>query len=56
MQPREYGWYSNVNPGRPHARWFQAREGVLPDIKLLPTLMHNGYEKHVANPYKGKEF
>lgn len=56
MQSREYGWYSNVDPGRPDARWSQARERVLPDMKARPTLMYNGYEEFVANLCSGKEF
>jgi len=52
----EYGWYSNVNPARPHARWSQAREKVLPDMKMRPTLPYNGYEEYVAGLYTGKEF
>ena len=56
MPPREYGWYSNLNPGRPDARWSQARESVLPDMKARPTLMYNGYEEFVANLGSGEEF
>lgn len=52
----EYGWYSNVNPKRPHPRWSQASERVLPDMSRRPTLMYNGYEEHVAAMYKGNEF
>lgn len=52
----EYGWYSNVNPNRPHPRWSQAQEKVLPDMKIRPTLLYNGYEQYVASLYTGKEF
>jgi len=52
----EYGWYSNVNPKRPHPRWSQAQEKVLPDMKIRPTLLYNGYEEYVASLYTGKEF
>ncbi len=52
----EYGWYSNVNPNRPHARWSQAHEKVIPAMKRVPTLMYNGYEKYVAHMYKESDF
>ena len=51
----EYGFYSNVNPGKPHPRWSQATEKVLPKMSRQPTLMYNGYEKWVAGLYNGKE-
>lgn len=52
----EYGWYSNVNPSRPHPRWSQAQEKVLPDMSMRPTLPYNGYEEFVGELYTGKEF
>jgi sulfoxide reductase catalytic subunit YedY len=52
----EYGWYSNVNPKRPHPRWSQAQEKVIPSMELRPTLMYNGYEEFVGGMYKGNEF
>ncbi len=52
----EYGWFSNVNPKRPHPRWSQAQEKVIPSMELRPTLMYNGYEEFVAGIYKGNEF
>ncbi|HYM13253.1 MAG TPA: protein-methionine-sulfoxide reductase catalytic subunit MsrP [Bryobacterales bacterium] len=54
--PDEYGWYSNVNPKRPHPRWSQAHEKVIPTMESRPTLMYNGYEKYVAALYKGNEY
>ena len=54
--PTEYGFYSNVNPNRPHPRWSQATEKVIPNMERRPTLMYNGYEKWVAGMYNGKEF
>ena len=27
--PREYGFYSNVNPNVNHPRWYQATESVI---------------------------
>jgi sulfoxide reductase catalytic subunit YedY len=55
-QPREYGFYANVNPNVNHPRWSQARErrigaGLFADKQ--PTLMFNGYGEHVAHLYKG---
>jgi sulfoxide reductase catalytic subunit YedY len=52
----EYGWFSNVNPKRPHPRWSQAQEKVIPSMELRPTLMYNGYEEFVGGIYKGNEF
>jgi sulfoxide reductase catalytic subunit YedY len=55
-QGLEYGWYSNVNPNRPHPRWSQAYEKVIPRMERRPTLMYNGYEKYVAGMYKETDF
>ncbi len=52
----EYGFYSNVNPKKPHPRWSQAVEKVIPNMDRRPTLLYNGYEKWVAEMYKGNEF
>ncbi len=56
LAPSEYGFYANVNPKVDHPRWSQASERVL-DTSLFPkrqpTLMFNGYEKEVADLYKG---
>jgi len=54
--PNEYGFYSNVNPQKPHPRWSQATEKVLPDMGRKPTMLYNGYEKWVAGLYNGKEY
>jgi sulfoxide reductase catalytic subunit YedY len=53
---REYGWYSNVNPGRPHPRWSQAQDRLLPNGELRDTMIYNGYEEFVGSMYTGKEF
>jgi len=54
--PREYGWYSNVDPSKPHPRWSQAMDKIIPHGEERPTLLYNGYEKYVASLYKGNEF
>lgn len=53
--PEEYGFYSNVNPKRPHPRWSQAVEQVLPNMDRVATLPYNGYGEFVAHMYKGNE-
>ncbi|MCT8158456.1 protein-methionine-sulfoxide reductase catalytic subunit MsrP [Pseudoruegeria sp. SHC-113] len=56
--PREYGFYSNVNPEVDHPRWSQATErkvggGLI--AKRQPTLMMNGYADQVMDLYKGMD-
>jgi sulfoxide reductase catalytic subunit YedY len=54
-QPREYGFYANVNPKVDHPRWSQARErriGAGIFASKQPTLMFNGYGEEVAHLYK----
>jgi len=54
--PREYGFYSNVNPTVDHPRWSQARERRLPEFfKTHKTLMFNGYGDQVASLYTGMD-
>jgi sulfoxide reductase catalytic subunit YedY len=53
--PREYGFYSNVNPERPHPRWSQASERRIGELSRRPTLMLNGYAEQVAQLYDGEE-
>ena len=56
LQPKEYGFYSNVNPKVPHPRWSQASEWLIPSQdKMVPTQMFNGYGKQVASLYKGMD-
>jgi sulfoxide reductase catalytic subunit YedY len=58
LQPREYGFYSNVNPEVDHPRWSQASErriGAGLFSKRVPTLMFNGYANEVANLYAGMD-
>jgi len=49
--PREYGFYSNVNPTVDHPRWSQKRERRIGEIFKRDTLMFNGYEEEVAELY-----
>ncbi|NSY38619.1 protein-methionine-sulfoxide reductase catalytic subunit MsrP [Leisingera sp. ANG59] len=56
--PREYGFYSNVNPNVSHPRWSQASERRIGGglfARRQPTLMFNGYEDEVAVLYKGMD-
>jgi sulfoxide reductase catalytic subunit YedY len=53
--PREYGFYSNVNPNVDHPRWSQASERRLGDFLKHPTLMFNGYGDQVASLYNGMD-
>ncbi len=61
--PREYGFFSNVNPDRSHPRWSQSRERVITGeggIKALfapraDTKMFNGYAEEVAGLYAGMD-
>ena len=49
--PREYGFYSNVNPEVDHPRWSQKRERRIGEIFKRDTLMFNGYEEEVVELY-----
>ena len=56
--PREYGFYSNVNPKVSHPRWSQADERPIGGGLFAgrqPTLMFNGYEEEVASLYEGMD-
>ena len=53
--PNEYGFYSNVNPGRSHPRWSQASERRIGEFSRRPTLMFNGYAEQVAHLYDGMD-
>ncbi len=53
--PREYGFYSNVNPEVDHPRWSQARERRIGEFLKRPTLMFNGYAEQVASLYSGMD-
>lgn len=56
--PREYGFYSNVNPTVNHPRWSQATERKIGGglfASRQDTLMFNGYEDEVASLYDGMD-
>ncbi|WP_238367663.1 protein-methionine-sulfoxide reductase catalytic subunit MsrP [Mesobacterium pallidum] len=56
--PREYGFYSNVNPEVDHPRWSQATERVIGGgffAKKQPTQKFNGYGEEVASLYAGMD-
>lgn len=55
VAPNEYGFYSNVNPNRPHPRWSQASERRIGELNRRPTLMFNGYADQVASMYAGMD-
>jgi methionine sulfoxide reductase catalytic subunit len=53
--PREYGFYSNVNPAVDHPRWSQARERRIGEFRKRQTLPFNGYGEQVAQLYAGMD-
>lgn len=53
--PREYGFYSNVNPDVDHPRWSQKRERRIGEFLKRQTLPFNGYADEVANLYEGMD-
>ena len=57
---REYGFYSNVNPNRPHPRWAQNKEnrlggGFLGGGTAMDTQIFNGYGAQVSSLYTGMD-
>uniref|UniRef100_A4WWE0 Protein-methionine-sulfoxide reductase catalytic subunit MsrP n=1 Tax=Cereibacter sphaeroides (strain ATCC 17025 / ATH 2.4.3) TaxID=349102 RepID=A4WWE0_CERS5 len=58
QNPREYGFYSNVNPAVDHPRWSQASERRIGSGFFAPrieTRLFNGYEEEVAHLYAGQD-
>ncbi len=56
--PKEYGFYANVNPEVDHPRWTQATERRVGESLLSPRLktqMFNGYKEEVAHLYQGMD-
>jgi sulfoxide reductase catalytic subunit YedY len=55
LQESEYGFYSNVNPKKPHPRWSQKIENDLGTGERRPTRLYNGYAQEVGAMYDGTE-
>jgi len=53
--PREYGFYSNVNPEVAHPRWSQSSERRIGELGRRDTLPFNGYADEVAHLYAGMD-
>lgn len=53
--PKEYGFYANVNPDVPHPRWSQSSERRIGEFRRRKTLKFNGYEEEVAHLYAGMD-
>jgi sulfoxide reductase catalytic subunit YedY len=56
--PKEYGFYSNVNPDVDHPRWSQKKERRIGEPFWKPkidTQMFNGYADQVAHLYQGMD-
>jgi sulfoxide reductase catalytic subunit YedY len=53
--PREYGFYSNVNPEKSHPRWSQSKERRIGEFLKRPSLLYNGYGEEVASLYAGMD-
>jgi len=56
--PKEYGFYANVNPKVDHPRWSQTTERRIGESLLTPRLktqMFNGYQEEVAHLYQGMD-
>lgn len=54
-QPDEYGFYSNVEPHKPHPRWSQRWETDIGTQENRESLLYNGYGDQVASLYNGDE-
>ena len=58
LAPKEYGFYSNVNPNVDHPRWSQSTERRIGEPFWKPkhkTEMFNGYGEQVAQLYTGMD-
>jgi len=58
LAPREYGFYSNVNPSVDHPRWSQKTERRIGQpfyAQRRTTLPFNGYGDQVASLYNGMD-
>lgn len=58
LAPKEYGFYSNVNPNVDHPRWSQKAERIVGSgifAKKRETEMFNGYTEEVSSLYDGMD-
>ena len=55
INSKEYGYYSNVNPGVDHPRWSQATERRVGEEGRRQTLLFNGYAGEVSSLYNGMD-
>lgn len=55
-EPKEYGFYSNIDPSKPHPRWSQATERDIATRRTRKTLPYGGYAEQVAKMYDGTEY
>ena len=53
--PHEYGFFSNVNPDKPHPRWSQKEEVLIGTGERRATVVYNGYGAWVSDLYKGDD-
>ncbi|MDP6707573.1 MAG: protein-methionine-sulfoxide reductase catalytic subunit MsrP [Alphaproteobacteria bacterium] len=53
VQPKEYGFWANVNPDVAHPRWSQATEKLIGTSDRTRTHIYNGYGEFVAQLYAG---
>jgi sulfoxide reductase catalytic subunit YedY len=51
LEPREYGFFANVDPLQPHPRWSQASHRWIDTGSRSPTEIYNGYGPSVAHLY-----
>ncbi len=55
LQDEEYGFFSNVEPHKPHPRWSQKWEQDIGTEETRDTLLYNGYADLIGSMYTGKE-
>ena len=55
ISPKQYGFYSNVNPQVAHTPWQQSTERRIGELQRRPTLMFNGYADQVVHLYDGMD-
>lgn len=55
LYANEYGFYSNIDPSKPHPRWSQRFEQDIGTGEQRETVLYNGYGAQVGALYKGDE-